>query len=133
VSSPEPSATQASGTPQPAKCWSYGTTQKTTQPGATATFDFTASGGVIPNTRWVLGAIMAKGPDRGRAAVFLDGTKVGTVNTYSDTRTHRTVVWRKTVTPGDHELRIVNRATSGRERIDVDAFVLIPKDAQLLE
>ena len=59
--------------------------------------------------------------------MFVDGTKVARVNTYSSTKLNGSVVWRQTMTPGSHTIRIANRATAGRARIDIDAFVLLGK------
>lgn len=70
---------------------------------------------------------MAKGPDRGSFAVYVDGAKVATVNTNSATKVNATVVWRQTVTSGNHSLRIVNLASRGHPRIDFDAIVTVPK------
>jgi hypothetical protein len=113
-------------------CWSDGTTHKTIRKGAAVTYRIVSpvvsnAGHRIDNAPYALGLVMAKGPDRGAAKVLIDGTKVGTVNTYSTTKLNGTVVWRQTMTPGSHTLRIVNRATAGHPRIDIDAFVLLRK------
>jgi len=68
--------------------------------------------------------VMAKGPSRGKAAIYFDGTKVATVDTYASTNTNRVVVWDKALTgSANHTIRVVNLATSGRPRIDIDAYV----------
>lgn len=68
--------------------------------------------------------VMAKGPARGKAAVYLDGVLVRTVDTYAPVNTNRVVVWSTTlVGSGTHTLKVVNLATSGRPRIDVDALL----------
>lgn len=64
------------------------------------------------------------GPDRGKAQIFVNGTKVATVDLYSATARPQRIVWagnwsttaRRTIT-----IRVVG--TSGRPRIDLDAFV----------
>lgn len=80
---------------------------------------------------WGLAVVMAKGPNRGQAAVFVDGVKVATANTYSATSVNRTVVWRQTLSSAPHSLRVVNLATAGHPRIDVDAFVAVAKDSYM--
>lgn len=68
--------------------------------------------------------VMAKGPARGRASVYYDGKYVTTVDTYASANTNRIVMWEKELTgSADHTITVVNQATSGRPRIDVDAYV----------
>ena len=69
--------------------------------------------------------VAAKGPTRGSAKVYLDGTYVTTVSLYATTAAYRRVVWtRSWAEPGDHTVRIVVNGTSGHPRIDVDAVVV---------
>lgn len=104
-------------------CWSGGTTQKTRQSAASVTLRIPdAFGGTH-----AVGLLMAKGPDRGKAAVFVDNAKVATIDTHSAAKLNRTVVWRHALAAGPHTVRVVNLATPGRSRIDVDAFVLMRK------
>jgi len=100
-------------------CWSGGTARKTIQYGARAQFllDYT-------ERRHPIGLVMEKAPGRGRAQVKLDGVVVATVDTYAATATHRSVVWTGSVTSGPHTLTVVNLATTGRARIDVDAVLV---------
>jgi alpha-tubulin suppressor-like RCC1 family protein len=104
-------------------CFSGGTTQRTTQSAASVELSVPASYGGTHG----LGLLMAKAPDRGKAAIFVDNVKVATIDTYSATKVNRTVVWRQTLASGSHTIRVVNLATPGRTRIDVDAFVLMRK------
>lgn len=68
--------------------------------------------------------VMAKGPARGRASVYYDGTYVTTIDTYASANTNRIVMWEKELTgSADHTITVVNQATSGRPRIDIDAYV----------
>lgn len=112
-------------------CWSGGTTQKTRQSGASVTLRMDLPNipmiDVPPETTWVVALVMAKGPDRGKAAVFVDSVRVATVDTYSATSVNRTVVWRQPMTNAAHTVRIVNLGTAGRPRIDIDAFVAVPR------
>jgi hypothetical protein len=109
------------------KCWSNGKVHKTTEKGATAqlTFEIPTSDG--SPTTWALGLVMAKGPDRGSVLIRLDGVRMAIVSANSDVKVNRTVVRSKAVSPGTHTLRLVNQATAGHPRIDVDAFVLLPR------
>jgi hypothetical protein len=110
-------------------CWSGGTTRKTSQAGASVRLLVRVSEGSGPIA---FGLVMAKGPGRGRASVFVDAVKVATVDTGAASPLNRTVVWRRQMTPGEHTVRVVNLATTGRARIDFDAFVAIVKRSQLI-
>lgn len=69
--------------------------------------------------------VMAKGPARGRAAVYYDGRLAATVDTYAESNSNRVVVWQVQVTgSANHTIEVVNLATWNRTRIDVDAFLV---------
>jgi beta-N-acetylhexosaminidase len=86
-----------------------------TAKGASAKFRFTGRA-----VSWVA----ATGPDRGSAAIYVDGDYKRTVSLYSASDHPRRVVYAKQwASQGEHVLRIVNLSISGRRRIDVDAFV----------
>lgn len=70
-----------------------------------------------------LGLVMAKGPSRGSADVYVDGVKVATVNTYSTTVQNRVIVYDRWMAEGTHTVKVVNLATSGHGRIDLDAVL----------
>jgi hypothetical protein len=111
-------------------CWSGGTTHKTRKKNAALRATLLAPDSAGTPSTSALALIMATGPNRGRATVWLDGVKVATVRTHSTVRTQRTVVWRQSVAPGVHVVRVVNQATPGHPRIDIDALVLLPKGSQ---
>jgi len=68
--------------------------------------------------------VMAKGPGRGKAAIYLDGTLKATVDTYAKANVNRVVVWDTELTgTANHTVKVVNQATSGHPRIDVDAYL----------
>jgi hypothetical protein len=68
--------------------------------------------------------IMAKGPGRGKAAIYFDGVYATTVDTYAAVNTNRVVMWDKGLSgTANHTIRVVNLATSGRPRIDIDALL----------
>lgn len=96
--------------------FSGGTTHNTTAQGASARLTFTGSGPVA--------LVMEKAADRGKADVFVDGVKKATVDTHADTTQHRVVVWQGIYMSGTHTLRVVNRATPGHPRIDLDTLLL---------
>ena len=96
-------------------CASNGRQIRTSQLGATATFS--AGPGEV-------GLVMAKGPGRGQADIFVDGVRVSTVDTRAATNANRIIVWTRTLGSGTHTIRIRNLATVGRPRIDLDAYLL---------
>lgn len=67
----------------------------------------------------------------GRAHVYVDGSYAETVDLYSFNQgARRPVFTRSWPTSGDHTIEIVVEGTSGRPRVDVDAFtVLQPKNS----
>lgn len=88
-----------------------------TTPGNRASFAFTGR-----NVAWVA----PKGTNRGQARVYVDGTLVKTVDLYSSSSLARRVVfsryWRSS---SSHTLDIEVVGTSGRPRVDIDAFVVL--------
>ena len=96
---------------------SGGTLHHTGTAGAWASFSFTGAG-----IAWV----SYKGPTRGSARVYIDGAYLQTVSLYSASYVSKVVVFAKAWTSnGVHTIRIVNLATAGRPRIDLDAFARI--------
>ena len=85
--------------------------------GSHATFAFTGR-----QVAWVAAA----GPARGRAEVYLDGTYVRTVDLYASTaRSRRLLFTTAWASSAAHTLRIRVLGTSGRPRVDVDAFAVL--------
>ena len=100
-------------------CWSGGAVKKTTAKGATAIFTtYLQRDGHIA-------VVMAKGPGRGKAQIRVDGLTVATVDTRASTAQNRIVVWQGWFAEGFHTVGVVNMATAGRPRIDVDAFMTL--------
>ena len=100
-------------------CASGGTQKFTSQAGASVSFTRSFDAG----SHFAL--VMAKGPGRGTAAVYVDGAQVGTVNTYAaGGNKNRIIVFDRVMTGGQHTIKVVNRATAGHPRIDVDAFLI---------
>jgi len=56
--------------------------------------------------------------------VYVDGVLKATVNLYASTYQAQRIVFAANWTSnGTHTIRIVNKATAGHARIDVDAFI----------
>ena len=61
------------------------------------------------------------------AEVYIDGALATTVDFYRSSAAHRQVVFtRSWATTGPHLFKVVVLGTSGRPRVDVDAFVVVP-------
>ncbi len=58
--------------------------------------------------------------------VWLDGSKLVTIDLYSSTALARRIVFTRAVSPSvTHALEVRVQGTSGRPRVDVDAFVVL--------
>ena len=69
--------------------------------------------------------VMEKAPNRGAAAVYVDGVLKATINTYSATTRHSVIVWQTELAgTALHTLKVVNKATAGHPRMDIDAILL---------
>jgi GH25 family lysozyme M1 (1,4-beta-N-acetylmuramidase) len=94
---------------------SGGSLRYATAKGASATYAFTGS-----SVSW----IAYRGPNRGSAAVYVDGTLRATVNLNAPYYHSKAVAYAFNWTVnGAHTLKIVCLGTAGHARIDVDAFV----------
>ena len=84
---------------------------------AAATYTFTGS-----SVSWVA----YRGPDRGSAAIYVDGVYKGVVNLYAATFSPKAVVFAASWgSNGTHRIGILCAGTSGHPRVDVDAFVTL--------
>ena len=94
-----------------------GSARRSSTEGSRATF--TATGRSI-------GFIARRGPNRGKAAIFVDGVKVATVDLYSATYQNQQVVWIGSwASSRSRSIKVRVLGTNGRPRVDVDAFVVI--------
>jgi hypothetical protein len=88
--------------------------------GERATFSFTGS-----EVAW----IAPKGPDRGKAEVWVDGIKVTTVDLYKSSENPQMTVFTQSVGPGSHTVEIralgTKSSSSTGKRVDVDAFFVL--------
>lgn len=96
---------------------SGGTVRYSTKLGASATLTAKARG-----YAWVA----TTSPTRGKAKIYVDGVLKATVDLSSLNLTYRAQVWSTTfATSKTRTVKVVVLATSGRPRIDVDAFALL--------
>lgn len=67
--------------------------------------------------------IGTKGASRSKAKIYIDGNYIRTVEEYSASARYRQVIYTKAWSAvGTHTIKIVNLATSGRTRFDVDGL-----------
>ena len=65
-----------------------------------------------------------RAPNRGKAAVYVDGVLAATVNLYASSYQSRRTVWAISFsTTGTHTIKVVDLGTAGHSRIDIDAFI----------
>ena len=85
--------------------------------GATARLSFTGRS---------LSLVATTAPTRGKADVYLDGKLVTTLDLYSATADFRRLVFSHGwASSGSHTVEVRVKGTSGRPRVDVDAFVIL--------
>jgi hypothetical protein len=95
--------------------YSGGSARPATAKNARATLTFTGSG-----VTW----LATVGPSRGRVSVYIDGTLVKSIDLRASKVDTRRIVFSKTwMTAGRHTITLSNVATSGRPRLDLDAFL----------
>jgi hypothetical protein len=64
------------------------------------------------------------GPDRGKATVYVNGTRLATIDLYAPTYQRQRVVWAGSWSSAASRLVTIKvSGTSGRPRVDLDAFV----------
>lgn len=105
------------------KTWSTGTNTKylggktryATAAGATVTYSCTCR---------ALAFISTKGPNRGKAEIWIDGVKKATVDLMSSTTKYRQLAYQTSwATDGSHTIMVKVLGTSGRPRVDFDSFL----------
>jgi N-acetylmuramoyl-L-alanine amidase/Bacterial Ig-like domain len=85
--------------------------------GASATYTVTARS---------IGFATSRGPTRGVVKVYVDGSLAATIDLYAAKYSFRYVAFSKTwSSSGTHTIRVVAEGTTGRPRIDVDAFLVL--------
>ena len=94
-----------------------GATKWSSQADARATITFTGK-----SIAWVA----TKGPDRGKAEVWVDGVKHATVDLYRSSLREQQVAWAKIWTAnGTHTIQVRVLGTLERPLVDVDGFAAI--------
>lgn len=72
-----------------------------------------------------VGLIVYKGPGRSKAKIYINNVYKSTIDTYSKNSSYRQIAystsWNKS---GTHTIKIVNLATKGRNRIDIDGLAV---------
>ncbi len=97
--------------------WSGGSTAYTRSRGAWVKYAFKGRG---------IGVVMPYGPGRGKAQIWIDGSLAGTVDMSRSVLAARRIAFsRSWASSGTHSVRVVALGTSGRPRVDVDAFVVV--------
>ena len=73
--------------------------------------------------------IASRGPDRGRAKVFINGVLVQTINLYAASRHNRQVVFMTdpgAASPQSIMIKVISKsAQSSGMRVDLDAFITL--------
>ncbi len=106
--------------PSTCLCADGGTQNNTVVAGRSGTYTTRAVAGQH------LGLMMATGPGRGKASISVDGKPGAVVDTFSPTNANRVYLWDSgALTAGTHTVRVVNQATPGRPRIDVNAMSVL--------
>lgn len=102
-------------------CWLGGTDHYTSAKNAGVTFHTPKP---VDASGVRLALLMPKGPNRGSAALYIDGVYRATLNTYSATKVNGKITYQ-ILLPGTaaHTVKIVNLATAGHPRIDLDATI----------
>ncbi|HEX5741116.1 MAG TPA: Ig-like domain-containing protein [Pilimelia sp.] len=73
-------------------------------------------------TARAVGLVAARGPTRGRAAVYVDGRRITTVDLYAPGATYRQQVFTHSwAAAGRHTVKIVNSSAGSRRTVGVDA------------
>jgi hypothetical protein len=97
--------------------FSGGAVRAAMQAGASASYTFTGRG---------IAFVTTTAPTRGKVRVYVNGTRLATLDLYRSVYGCRTVAWAKTwSTSAKRTIRIVVVGTPGRARVDLDAFVVV--------
>jgi hypothetical protein len=97
--------------------YSGGTARSSSVAGASATFTFTGR---------AVALIASTGPNRGRAKVYVNGALVTTIDLSLTAPANRVLVWQRWwSTSATRVVKVVVLGTTGRPRVDVDAFEVL--------
>ena len=97
--------------------YSGGSVKYATVAGRSASYAFTGRS---------IALVTTKSPTRGKVKIYVNNSYVTTVDLYRSKSQYRAVVWQKTwSTSGARTVKLVVVGTSGRPRVDLDAFVVV--------
>ncbi len=70
--------------------------------------------------------VTTKAPSRGKVKIYVNGTRVATIDLYRSSTQYRVLAWQKTwSTSATRTIKLVVVGTSRRPRVDLDAFVVV--------
>jgi len=70
--------------------------------------------------------VTTQAPTRGKVKVYVNGSYLTTVDLHAEAATYRVLAWQKTwSTSGTRTVKLVVAGTSGRPRVDLDAFAVL--------
>jgi hypothetical protein len=70
--------------------------------------------------------VTTKGPKRGKAKIYINGSYVTTIDLWAASNTYRVVAYQKTwSSKATRTIKVVVSGTSGRPRVDLDAFAVL--------
>jgi hypothetical protein len=114
----ETAATKSgSWTPRSSTSYLGGQSYSSGSKGASLTWTFTGR-----SVAWVV----SRAASSGQAYIYVDGTKISTVDLKSSTTLYRQAIWTKTwSSSAKHTIKIVVVGTSGRPTVTTDSLVYI--------
>jgi subtilisin family serine protease len=94
----------------------HGVRSTSTRRGSQARLSFTGKG---------IALVMPRSKIRGKVDIYIDGSRVGSVDTRASTSQARSVVWStRWSSVGSHKIYVVVLGTSGRPTVSVDGFIV---------
>lgn len=103
------------------ECWLGDAVRRTSSRNASASFQVT-----VPANGHNVAVVTNTGPTRGTFDIRVDGVQRATYNAYATAAAKRNsvVAWQAGLSAGQHTITLVNRATAGHPRMDVDAVLV---------
>jgi hypothetical protein len=102
---------------QSSSSYSGGSVRYSTKTGASATYKVTSRS---------IALITTKSPKRGKVKIYVNGALAATVDLKSSSTQYRVVAWQRTFsTSASRTIKLVVVGTSGRPRVDLDAFAYV--------
>lgn len=101
-------------------CFDAGHTLYSTKGGNSLTYEVDAH-----TEGQTVAIVMEKNSRKGEVGIRLNGGPVSVVDTYSVNPQHRVIVWEAELPQGSSTVKITNRGTAGRPRVDVDAVMKV--------